>query len=263
MRGHTEEWLRQVFRSSFDTLCRSGWLKFPRERGQLSILPMWPILPIWCWSKEKNVLWTSRGGRWVGWEWGKNSLVTCAKLARGEEGHTYTHLGLLTSFIIHSQLRRHPPISEDKKFQENVKLTSGCSDTAVCHFFEAEDFNLLKLNLHSFAESQTASALKVFFFKEQHRDSENPAASNFSIDFSPVAFRVRSSSLIHLYQIAIQSNFSTLPIFLNFFTCLQLSSYFFNFLHISLTFFIFLQLSSYILNFLNISSTFFIFPQLS
>ena len=155
MRGHTEEWLRQVFRSSFDTLCRSGWLKFPRERGQLSILPMWPILPIWCWSKEKNVLWTSRGGRWVGWEWGKNSLVTCAKLARGEEGHTYTHLGLLTSFIIHSQLRRHPPISEDKKFQENVKLTSGCSDTAVCHFFEAEDFNLLKLNLHSFAESQT------------------------------------------------------------------------------------------------------------
>ena len=142
----------------------SGWLKFPRERGQLSILPMWPILPIWCWSKEKNVLWTSRGGRWVGWEWGKNSLVTCAKLARGEEGHTYTHLGLLTSFIIHSQLRRHPPISEDKKFQENVKLTSGCSDTAVCHFFEAEDFNLLKLNLHSFAESQTASALKVFCF---------------------------------------------------------------------------------------------------
>ena len=186
----------------------------------------------------------------------------------GGEGHTYTHLGLLTSFIIHSQLRRHPPISEDKKFQENVKLTSGCSDTAVCHFFEAEDFNLLKLNLHSFAESQTASALKVFFFKEQHRDSENPAASNFSIDFSPVAFRVRSSSLIHLYQIAIQSNFSTLPIFLNFFTCLQLSStffIFFNFLHISSTFspaFNFLHilhLSSYFLCFF----TFLMFLQLS
>ena len=60
-------------------------------------------------------------------------------------------------------------------------------------------------------------------------------------------------------QTAIQSHCST---FLNFpfFTGLQLSSYFLNFLHISSIFFTFPQFSSHFLNFLHISSTFFIYP---